>query len=278
VPVRGVVLRLVHPFPSLLNGVVVLALASIAGGAPSVAIRLAVAMTLLQMAIGAFNDVADAAADRDHVPPKPIPSGVVSAGAARLVGISTAAAGLLLVAPAGPGAVLVALAGLACGLAYDLGLSRTVASWVPLSLALPLVPVYAWIGATGHLPPELAILVPIGVIGGAGLAIGNALVDVEGDARAGRRTIAVAAGADRAWRLQAGAFLLTVVASIVLLPVDRGPVTLGLVAAGAAALAVGAALARFEVGARRRIAWQLEAGGIAAIAIGWIMAAAAKAG
>jgi 4-hydroxybenzoate polyprenyltransferase len=74
----GGLVRLVHPFPSLLDGLVVAAVAVVAGAsiAPD-ALVLGLSMTLLQFAIGALNDLHDAPTDGGRVPAKPIPSGLV---------------------------------------------------------------------------------------------------------------------------------------------------------------------------------------------------------
>src|SRR3990172_6550997 len=229
----GARIRLTHPFPSLLNGAVVLAMALVAGGTPEIALRLAAAMTLLQVAIGTLNDVADAPRDAGRTPLKPIPAGLVSIRAARTASVAAAFGGLLLVAPSGPATVAVALAGLGCGVVYDLALSRTAISWLPLAIALPLVPIYAWLGATGALPLALFVIVPMAALAGGGLAIGNALVDVEADRASNRATVAGAVG------LGAGILLV---------------------------------LARTAI--RRRLAWQLEAAGVASIGVGWILAVA----
>ena len=53
-------IRLVHPFPSLLDGAATAAIALVAGAEPSVAIQLGGAMVALQASIGALNDVLDA--------------------------------------------------------------------------------------------------------------------------------------------------------------------------------------------------------------------------
>ena len=54
------VVRLIHPFPSILDGLVVSAVAMVAGAAPGVALQLGASMTALQASIGALNDVHDA--------------------------------------------------------------------------------------------------------------------------------------------------------------------------------------------------------------------------
>lgn len=266
-------LRVVHPYPSLLNALAVLVLAIVAGGVPLVALRLSLAMLALQFSIGAFNDLADAPRDVGRVPPKPIPSGLVSRSTARLVGILSAAAGLTLVAASGPGLVGIAAVGLGCGLAYDLGMSRTVVSWVPLAIALPLVVVFAWVGATGGVSGPILSIVPVGALAGGGLAIANALVDVDVDWAAGRRTVAVALGASRAWWLQALAMGAATAFAFALLPAGHGPAK-AVMAVAAGALLPALILLRSSSGERRRLGWQVEAAAVVLLAGAWGAAAA----
>ena len=54
-------------------------------------------MTLLQLGIGTVNDLVDAPRDAGRKQGKPIPGGLVSATAARVVAIACFAAGLMLV-------------------------------------------------------------------------------------------------------------------------------------------------------------------------------------
>jgi 4-hydroxybenzoate polyprenyltransferase len=270
----GARLRLAHPFPSLLNGAVVLAMALVAGGTPETALRLAVAMTLLQVAIGTLNDVVDAPRDAGRTPLKPIPAGLVPIRLAKAVSVVVAVGGLLLVTPSGTGTVVVAAVGLGCGVVYDLALSRTAISWLPLAIALPLVPIYAWLGATGALPLTLFVIVPMAVLAGGGLAIGNALVDAEADRASKRATIAVAIGTAAAWRLHALTLGSAVVMAVVLLPAGGSPASLPAIAAGAVGLGAGILLVLAGTAFRRRLAWQLEAAGVASIGVGWILAIA----
>ncbi len=98
----------------------------------------------------------------------------------------------------GPATLLVGLAGYGLGVAYDLGLQRTAWGWVCFALALPLVPVYAWLGVGAGLPPDVGTLILLGVIAGTELAVANGLVDVTTDAGVGTAGIAVRLGLVRA--------------------------------------------------------------------------------
>ena len=88
-----------------------------------------------------------------------------------------------------PGAWTVALAVvvLAIGYGYDLAFKGTAWSWVPFAVGIPLLPVFGWLGAAGSLPSSFAVLLPVAVVAGTGLAIANARADLERDAAAGRR-------------------------------------------------------------------------------------------
>ncbi|HET9755308.1 MAG TPA: UbiA family prenyltransferase, partial [Candidatus Limnocylindrales bacterium] len=100
---------MVHPFPSILDGVVVGAVALLAGGGVALATLLGLSMIALQMAIGALNDLVDAPADAGRVPPKPIPAQEVSVATARTVALVAAALGLGLAAVVDPRLVGLAL-------------------------------------------------------------------------------------------------------------------------------------------------------------------------
>ena len=60
----GGLIRIVHPFPSLLDALVTGTLALVAGGGWALAVRLAVSMFALQGAIGTANDLVDEPVDR----------------------------------------------------------------------------------------------------------------------------------------------------------------------------------------------------------------------
>ncbi|MEA2673747.1 MAG: hypothetical protein QOI92_939, partial [Chloroflexota bacterium] len=162
-------------------------------------------------------------------------------------------------------------------------------SWLPLSLALPLLPIHAWLGATGAIPAGLVTLVPIGVLGGGGLALANGLVDVERDARSGRRAVAVALGRKRTWLAQALVLGIAGLLAVFLAPSVPGAGsgaavgtlvvlrTAGL-ALGAGCIALGSAcLAASSPGVRER-GWELEAVGVAALGLGWLAGIAASFG
>jgi len=235
-------------------------------------------MFLLQASIGAVNDLIDRPLDREQKPAKPLASGMISERLARAWAILTAGLGLALAVPSGPAAFGVAGLGLGLGYAYDLRLSTTALSWLPFAVALPLVPVYAWLGATGSMPPGLGALVPAGLLAGAGLGLGNGLVDIERDAPVGKVTIAVRIGRNRAWAAHAGAFAIAIAIAALYAPVAPGTADAEVLRAvrwaalplGAAAIAGGAGLLAQRRSSVRERGWELEAIGTAVLGLAWL--------
>ena len=252
------------------------AVAAIAGAGAALVALLAAAMLLLQLGIGAANDWADAAADGTAQPRKPVPSGLVRRSTAARIAAATAAGGLALAALAGPAPLVVAAAGLAAGLAYDLRLKGTRWSWVPYAIGIPLLPVFAWIGATGSLPAAFAALVPIAMLAGAALAMANALADVEHDRGAGTETIATSLGLVRARRIEAVLGGMVVAAALGSVVAFGGDVAwIAIAGAGSAVVVGGIALGWKGRSAVRRRAWEVQAVGVGIVAAGWIGALAA---
>lgn len=263
-------LRLVHPFPSILDGVVVGAVALLAGGGAGRAILLGLSMTALQFAIGALNDIVDAPADAGRVPPKPIPDGLVTVRTARAIVVLAAGLGLGLAVVIDVRLVALGLVVLAIGFAYDLMFKGTAWSWLPFAIGIPILPVYGWFGATGSLPASFAILIPMAVLAGAGLAIANARADIDADQASGTESVATRLGAERAW--WAGSVLMAAAVGIGLALIGRqgwATPTWFLVVVGIAVVALGLAVGRGDRAARRR-AWELQAIGTALAAIGWV--------
>ena len=268
---RAARLRLVHPFPSFLNGVVTLAFGLFAGAPWVTAARLGLAMTAFQFSIGALNDLQDASIDAGRTPLKPVAAGLVSRRTATLVAVVAALAGLGLTLPSGAGAVGIAATGLACGYAYDLRLSRTAWSWLPLAVALPLVPVFAWVGAIGMVPAAISAIVPAAVLAGAGLAIGNALVD-QGGPGGSAATVADRLGPRRAWVLHS-----VVLTGAIGWAIGQRASPVPEVGTAVMALGIGLAVAGMVgllafSGRWRRLAWQVEALGVAAVGVAFVLA------
>jgi 4-hydroxybenzoate polyprenyltransferase len=263
--------RLTHPFPSLLDGLVSGSVAGLAGAEPISAVRLGLAMTALQLGIGALNDVVDAPRDAGHKPGKPIPAGLVSRRVGAVIALAAFAVGLLLAAPGGPLVVGLAVVVIGIGVAYDLRLKGTAWSWLPFAVGIPLLPVFGWVGATGGLAPLFVVIVPAAMAAGAALAIANSLVDVERDRSAGVSSVAVALGQGRAQAV--GIVLLVAIA--VAAAASCAAIGGSLLAATFVGLVgvvpvLAAWLARASDPARRELGWRAVALGLGVLAVVWI--------
>lgn len=267
--------RVTHPFPSLLDGLVAAVAALAAGGDAATTVRLGVSMVLLQASVGALNDLVDAPSDAGRKPGKPIPAGLVRPAAARWIAALAGVAGVLLAVPSGSATVGLALVLLGLGYAYDLWFNGTAWSWLPFALAIPLFPTYGWLGAAGAVPPIWAVLLPTAMLAGAALAVANAMVDVERDRAAGLASVAIRLGRDRAALVNIG--LLGVVWALAVVTLGLAgqlvPWAIAALGGGAVALAGWRLLRRDEPAVRER-GWEAEAVGVAVLAAGWLAAMA----
>jgi 4-hydroxybenzoate polyprenyltransferase len=230
-------------------------------------------MVFLQFAIGALNDVADVRADTLVKPFKPIPAGVLTIGRARTIGVCFAGLGLAIALSFGPAVLAVASLGLGAGLAYDVRLKGTAFSWAPFAVGVGLLPVYAWVGATGGLPPAVALVAVLAATGGVSLALANAYADLEKDRRSGVRSAATLLGSR-----------LTLVTNAVLLAtvhVVAGATSMAWSASIGQAFALGTgmalgwlglALSRFLPENRRDLIWEIQAAGLLLLGAGWLAA------
>ena len=228
-------------------------------------------MLCLQASIGSLNDLADVDHDRGHKPGKPLPLGRIPIAFARLVTGAGLAAGLGLSLVGGPGTVAVAIVGVGVGYAYDLRLKASQWSWLAFAIGLPLLPVYAWLGATGGIPLAFVVLVPLAVVGGAALALANELADDERDRGAGLRTAVGLLGPQRAWRV--GAVLHATVALMAAgsLVIAGAPVVaIGAADGSIALLMIGLALGRSARAQTRERGWELQAIALGCLALAWL--------
>jgi 4-hydroxybenzoate polyprenyltransferase len=232
-------------------------------------------MVALQAGIGATNDVVDAPLDAGRKPGKPIPAGYVARRAAIAVSVGAFAVGVALsLATAGGRGVFLAALVIAIGLAYDLWLKGTAWSWLPYAIGIPVLPVFGSLGATGGLPSAFVVLVPAAVAAGAALAIGHALVDIERDRDAGSSSVALALGPQRAWLAHLVLVSIVALAAVASIAWLGGSIAESGAVALVALLPVGAAIAAHGGGTgRRERAWELEAVGIAALGIAWVLLA-----
>src|SRR5437588_318316 len=151
------------------------------------------AHTAMQISIAMINDYCDRHLDAAGKPEKPIPRGLVHPREALVAGLFMIVLMVLLLLPLPPLALLVSLLYLTLGQAYNLGLKSTPLSGIVFALAMPLIPLYAFVGV-GRVLPFLFWLVPLGVLLGVALNLANSLTDLEEDAAYGAKTLAVLLG------------------------------------------------------------------------------------
>jgi 4-hydroxybenzoate polyprenyltransferase len=187
--VRGYLL-LPHLVPVIVVELATLGFAVIAwGGWPPASLLAPMLLGMLggQLAIGATNELADLPFDVVGKPGKPLPSGAVPVRGAQGMVIVGMAMMIGFGLPLGlPAFGLLAL-GTGLGTAYDLWLKRTIWSWLPYLLALPLLPIWVFV-ALGHPEPRLLFLYPLGAVAAAGVHLAQALPDVAIDRQAGLET------------------------------------------------------------------------------------------
>ncbi len=187
---------LCHPGPVLFHTIAVSMFALLAVWPHvywSILILVITAHIAMQLSIAVLNDYCDRQRDALSKKTKPIVRGLVRPHEALIAGILLMLIMVLLLLPLNPLALLISLLYLACGQGYNLGLKVTPLSGIVFALAIPLIPVYAFVGM-GHFVPFLFWLVPVGALLGVVLHLANALPDIEEDAESYARTLAVVFG------------------------------------------------------------------------------------
>lgn len=209
-----------HPFP-LAAVLVLTALIAIASATDNVnAGRLALvvlAMLFSQLAIGWTNDYVDRETDRRHQPSKPIASGRVDAAYMPLAILVVLAGVLVIGVVLGPLPLLFLVIGTAAGLSYDLWLKQTHWSWAPFIVAFSVLLPYVW-SSLDLFREELAAIYVIALPLVPAVHIANVLPDIEADAAAGRRNLALIWGRSLALRIIAFCLLMPVLLTLISLP------------------------------------------------------------
>ena len=187
---------LCHPIPVLFHTVAVAVFALVASWPHfnwGVIVLVIAAHVAMQLSIAILNDYCDRRLDILGKKQKPIPLGLVRPHEALFVGLLAIIVMVLLLLPLNPLALLVSCVYLVLGQSYNLGLKSTPLSGVVFALAIPLIPLYAFLGV-GHVLPLILWIVPVAALLGIALNLANALPDIEEDAAHGARTLAVVLG------------------------------------------------------------------------------------
>jgi 4-hydroxybenzoate polyprenyltransferase len=180
-------LRACHPEPTLAVTALMTALAAASGRGVSGCVLVAAAVLTGQLSVGWCNDLVDlerdTAAGRTD---KPLVAGVprpwtatVAAGCALGLCVPLSFAG-------GVAGGIAHLTGVVAAWGYNLGLKRTVVSWLPYALAFGLLPVFVTLGLPGHPWPH-AWAPAAGALLGVGAHFTNVLPDIDADLAAGVR-------------------------------------------------------------------------------------------
>ena len=207
-------IRLFHLVPSLATvAVALLFLPFIAGGLPPLHVTalLALSLTLQQFAISAHNDWCDRDVDAIAKPSRPLPAGRISPRSVLALAAALAIGSLLLAVPLGADEVALIALFLLCGFAYNVRLKRTPLSWLPFSIAFPLIPLFAaaaldvwpaWWPAAALASQPLIVAIHLA----------DSIPDVETDLRAGAGGLAARLGTRLATRLRNAGLLLSTLA------------------------------------------------------------------
>jgi 4-hydroxybenzoate polyprenyltransferase len=176
----GALVRTSHPEPGLAVTVFALLLAGTWGASVGTTVLIGVAALSGQLTVGWSNDLIDRDRDvRAGRRDKPLATGVIDARTVR----AAIAAGLLVTAAAslllGPRAGGLHLLLVATGWAYNLGLKRTMLSWLPYAVCFGGLPVVVSLAARQE--PGPAWTIAAGVLLGTGAHLVNAVPDLADD-------------------------------------------------------------------------------------------------
>jgi 4-hydroxybenzoate polyprenyltransferase len=250
-----------------------------AGGWPGLGpmLRLLGAMLGAQLAIGAVNELADADLDAVAKPDKPVSAGLVSRRGAGIMAGCGASMMAALSLTFGVASFLLCTLGTLVGIAYSLWFKRTIWSWVPYLVALPLLPIWVWT-ALDTVPRGLWAIYPIGAAAVIAVQIAQSLPDITVDRETGVRTLAVLLGEDRARLTCWGALLLAAALAALLSPWLTNEPAFVLVAVLLAAALVGIDAIVWSRGPRAGVLAAFPCIAIAAVilGIGWTVALVAR--
>ena len=229
-----------------------------------------------QLAVGAVNELVDADLDAVSRPDKPIPAGLVSLRGARVMTVDGLVAMAVLGGRLGLDALALCALGTGFGISYSLWFKRTIWSWVPYLLALPLLPIWVW-SALDEVDPALLAIYPVGAAAVIAVNLAQSLPDVASDRASGVRTLAVALGPDRARTTCWGAMVLAAALASALAPWLTDRAAYVWVAAALACVLVVANLVVWRLDARRGAlaAFPCNALGAVALGVGWAAAVVA---
>ncbi|MFE9428290.1 UbiA family prenyltransferase [Kitasatospora sp. NPDC006697] len=237
-PVRGL-LAASHAAPSIAVTVVITALAAASGRSVAGSALVASAVLTGQLSVGWCNDRVDLRRDlATGRSDKPLATGAVRPQTVAVAAGCALALCIPLSLANGLAAGTAHLVGVAAAWSYNLGVKRTVFSWLPYAVAFGLLPAFVTLALPGH-PWPAGWAVVAGALLGTGAHATNVLPDIDGDLRTGVRGLPQRLGPLGARFLAAG---LLLAGAVVLILGPSGRIgTVGwvsLAVTGALALAV----------------------------------------
>jgi 4-hydroxybenzoate polyprenyltransferase len=234
------IVGLLHPVPVMMTIVAAIAFAFAAGhGRPQFPLLARVVAIVLfsQVAIAVFNDICDLDSDSISQPRRALPRGVIALGTAYTIVVLCCALTVSIAITLGWWSIVLVTLGTALGLSYSVWFKRSPASWVPLALAFPLLPV--WEFGLLHSHVDLLWTIPVvGIPASVAVHLSDALPDREMDYIAGMRGAATYLASAHIRNLCLGLMLTSAVACLALAKL----VPLGAGAVVGAAISVGVVL------------------------------------
>jgi geranylgeranylglycerol-phosphate geranylgeranyltransferase len=207
--------RMIRPVNCVMMGLaVIVGEVAIAGGLPSVPQAVFGFMVSFFLAGSAMvvNDIVDLQIDMVNEPSRPLPSGAVSTGSAKVFAAVLALLGALSAAGISPIALIIAVATLFISLAYNLygkrlGLPGNI--MVAFCIAVPFL--FGGLAVSSILDINVAVFFLLAFLASVGREITKGMADIEGDRLKGIRTVALVNGPRVAAALSA-AFYMSAVA------------------------------------------------------------------
>jgi 4-hydroxybenzoate polyprenyltransferase len=176
-----------HPLPVSAVTVLTTVLAAAVGIRGATLAVLAAAVLSGQLCVGWVNDLIDRDMDRAvGRRDKPLATGALTSAGVVRAATAAGAACVPLSLALGIAAGLCHLVAVAAALAYDLGLKRTIWSWLPYAIAFGLLPVVVWLASPASALPPAWLVVAVALLG-VGAHGANVLPDYDRDRTTGVR-------------------------------------------------------------------------------------------
>jgi len=210
----GALFHASHPEPGIAVTVLAMLLATTWDAPTGTVLLVGVAALSGQLTVGWSNDLVDRDRDvRSGRLDKPLATGALSIASVRTAIVVTLAVAVVASLSLGPWAGPLHLALVATGWAYNLGLKRTVLSWLPYAVCFGGLPVVVSLAARDD--PGPAWTVVAGALLGTGAHLVNAVPDLEDDGRTGVRGLPHRLGAARSIDLATALMLAGTIVTLV---------------------------------------------------------------